>query len=223
MIEKICVCGKKFLVKPYRKDTAQWCSCECRFRSSDQKIKCFVCDNLFIRKNWELKEFGKFKSNRYCGRECFERRSPPVLVSCAGCGKKFSIYPSRAKYYIEYYCDNDCRLKHGVVGRLTDHKIERNRYQKFVRSLRHTRLYYAWRKKCLERDNYTCSCCDSDKKITVHHKKSMLEFVRKYGFNKELIEKDRSFFDMRNGQTLCRSCHFKEHKTNVKGNINRKN
>ena len=178
---------------------------------------------MFTRKNWELKEFGKTKSNRYCGRECFERRSPPIPVKCAGCGKGFSIYSSRAKYYIEYYCDNDCRLKYGVVGRLTGGKIERNRYQKFIRSLRHTRLYYAWRKRCLERDDYKCRGCRSDEKITVHHKKSVLDFVRKYGFDKESIEKDRSFFDIRNGQTLCRRCHFKEHKNNAKSDINRNN
>ncbi len=223
MIQKVCLmCNEEFLVKPYRADTAIWCSTKCRYTYSDKRVECHVCGTEFVRKNWETRGYGRTKDNLYCSRECFESRSPKVSVNCSGCGKSFEIYQSRANYYSEYYCNNECRLKYGIIGRLTDATIPKNRYQKFIRSIRHTAKYYSWRKGCLERDSFSCQECGDDKGITVHHKMSMLQFVQKYGLNKDKIEKDKSFFDTNNGRTLCRACHFREHKS-AKGKVDRSN
>ncbi len=118
MIKKYCLtCNCEFMIKPYRDKVAKWCSNKCRSTYSNQKASCFVCKKEFIRKTWE---FNKAKNHVYCSRKCFEARSPLVEVKCSGCQKVFKIYQSRASYYIKYYCDNVCRLKHGCIGRLTD-------------------------------------------------------------------------------------------------------
>ena len=55
-----------------------------------------------------------------------------------------------------------------------------------------------WKKKCLERDNFTCKECFTTSYLVVHHIKGFHEYP-------ELR------FDIGNGITLCRSCHGKLH------------
>ena len=68
-----------------------------------------------------------------------------------------------------------------------------------ARILRSSREYKQWRKKCFERDKYTCQKCGFNGNkgyITVHHIKSVHK-------NINLI------FNMKNGITLCEKCHSK--------------
>ena len=65
-------------------------------------------------------------------------------------------------------------------------------------NLRDSMDYILFRKSVLLRDNYTCKICGSNKKLNVHHIKSFL-----------LFPKQR--LNIKNGITLCQSCHIKEH------------
>jgi 5-methylcytosine-specific restriction endonuclease McrA len=70
------------------------------------------------------------------------------------------------------------------------------------RKLRRTKKYDKWRKAVYKRDNWTCQRCGKrvrSKDIIAHH---IMEF-RKY-------EKLR--YEVKNGITVCRSCHLLIHK-----------
>lgn len=67
-----------------------------------------------------------------------------------------------------------------------------------VQELRKTRQYQQWRKGVLERDNYTCVACRSDKTLHVHH-------VLPWAFY--AAERLKAT----NGITLCRACHYTTH------------
>lgn len=59
--------------------------------------------------------------------------------------------------------------------------------------------YVMWRSRVNERDNYKCQCCGSSSEIESHHKD---------GWN-WCVERR---FDLDNGVTLCKLCHFNFHK-----------
>jgi len=204
-------CNKELYVPFFKKETSKFCSNKCRkeFLDNSKELICPICNKKFIREKWKIN-----KSNIiYCSKECFLKRSPKVKMECCGCKKEILVYPSRIRYYSKIYCSNECRLKYGCIRRLTTSVNFNKNYQKFVRSIRHSSLYYDWRNRCLERDGYKCCECFSDKSITVHHKnKTMYDFVHEYGFNKQKIIKDKDFYDDNNGESLCRKCHFKFHK-----------
>ena len=77
-------------------------------------------------------------------------------------------------------------------------------------------MYTDLRSRCLERDNHRCCKCFSDKDITVHHKnKTMYDFVKRHGFDRNKITKDKDFYNDENGESLCRRCHFESHKKSI--------
>jgi 5-methylcytosine-specific restriction endonuclease McrA len=211
MENKDCtVCGRNYPVKRYLFEKSKFCSKECRattYKYSDVEIICKNCNKPFVRKKHESK---LSKKGSYCSPECYESRSPPQMVKCQ-CGIEFLAYQSRIKYYNKLYCSDECKHKFQLTGSLTALPVERNRYQKFVAQLRHTARYFLWKKACLERDRFVCSSCPNIDGLTVHHKISVMDFVKRHGLNRDKIEADVDFFDPTNGVTLCRSCHFSKH------------
>lgn len=61
--------------------------------------------------------------------------------------------------------------------------------------IRMTFEYDKWRKRVLERDNYTCQFCGTKQRLEVDHIKPVSLF-------KELI------YEINNGRTLCHNCHI---------------
>lgn len=67
------------------------------------------------------------------------------------------------------------------------------------KSGRNSQGYKCFRKRVLERDGYTCRHCGSTKDLHVHH-------ILPYAYYPE----ERINID--NGITLCKTCHYKEHR-----------
>lgn len=208
---KICnYCNKEFIVNNYRAKTAKYCSKKCvaaKNKATHLTIHCAKCEKEFIRESWKSRSSSK---GQYCSRECYESRSPQQTIKCQ-CGVTFQAYQSRLSYYSQVYCSRKCYMQYGFQGRLTDHEIELDQYEIFTRSLRSTVKYLLWAKSCRERDRNECVNCLSKDSLTVHHKQGVVNFIQKYGFDKEAIEQDKLWLDLSNGETLCRSCHLKEH------------
>lgn len=208
--EIICqTCGDRFLVGNWRKSTAKFCSKQCHNDRSVYYLECSKCGKQFRRTEWQK----SFYKGSYCSKQCYENREDEIIVSCDGCKTDVRIFPCQQKYYDKHYCSNKCRIKFGPIGKLTDTDIIDSNYYRFVRKVRHCERYYAWRNQVRESENYKCAKCNATKYLTVHHKGvSMYEFVKKHGFDLESIYADPKFFDVKNGQLLCRGCHAKEHR-----------
>ena len=68
--------------------------------------------------------------------------------------------------------------------------------------LRQTSEYKLWRKKCFQRDNYSCQDCGlSECYLNVHH---IIPFSL-------LVDTNQNLFNLENGITLCKLCHKKRH------------
>lgn len=93
MVTKMCPrCGKAFRVNPGTADRYNYCSLACR-HASVRHVACKRCGRIFTVHG--RKEF-------YCSEEC---RRPPVMQTCATCGKEFRIVPSDAN---RQFCSFGC-------------------------------------------------------------------------------------------------------------------
>jgi hypothetical protein len=83
--------------------------------------------------------------------------------------------------------------------------------------IRHCFEYRQWISDCFTRDNFTCQkCLIRGGYLHCHHLKSFAEIVKEY--NLKSIEEARNCIEMwnlNNGRTLCRGCHYKIHKENA--------
>jgi len=66
-----------------------------------------------------------------------------------------------------------------------------------------TLKYKKWRSFVLERDNYTCTDCNSTSNLHVHH-------IKYWSTHPELR------YDVDNGVVLCKECHYKVHRKDSK-------
>lgn len=209
---KVCKqCKKEYKIPKYRETESNYCSKECR--QEGKKVKtikntCLKCGKEFELKNYQINVSHKGK---YCSQQCYyDSHKQPENIVCE-CGKTFKAYASRISYYNKIYCSRKCYLKYGYVSRLTDKiPIASSEYEIFARSLRSTAKYLHWKKECLVRDNFQCKCGEK-KRVTVHHKVSILDFIIKHGLDRDKIEADPLFYNIDNGVTKCKSCHLKEH------------
>ena len=123
--------------------------------------------------------------------------------------KKFEIpVPTRSELLNTYYNEKGGREKAREIASLMENRIKSSCRQRgipieefdgFVKSendlARTSWEYDEWRKKVLERDDYTCQCCGNrGGNLHVHHK---------YNFSKYINLR----YDIDNGMTLCERCH----------------
>jgi len=94
-------------------------------------------------------------------------------------------------------------------------------------SLRHCKKYEIWRKAVFERDNYTCQLCKKvGGELEAHHIRPfsiiLEEFLKKYSQFSPVEDKEilfelgityKPFWDINNGITLCRECHYNNYTT----------
>jgi len=149
---------------------------------------CLVCKQDF-------KPFGEYKTRiqKYCSKDCWNKRSPPAIKNCLICNKLFSTYEKKTKFY----CSNKCRNKSYSI-RFTGSKSHLWKGGKTIISIlmRKNASYRNWRKAVMERDGYKCVLCGKhDKHLESDHIKPVSE-------RPDLI------YEINNGRTLCRTCHL---------------
>lgn len=103
-------CGKTFKVPPSRKETARFCSRECKYRFDRDVIEltCLECDEAYLvyRSRSEISKF--------CSLECrityIKKHKNPlydrVIVHCDHCKKPYDV--QRHKVETTHYCSREC-------------------------------------------------------------------------------------------------------------------
>lgn len=109
-------CGKEFKVKPYKKDTAKFCSKECHGKYKKGKRKgewvtkiCPSCGKEF--------ETLKSKEKKYCSQQCNKDRNENYInYNCGCCGKEMRIKKSNYQKLLDgkqktITCSYECAWK----------------------------------------------------------------------------------------------------------------
>lgn len=143
------------------------------------------------------------KVTKYCSRRCSGRatgrgRIPwnrtNIYVSCKVCELKFRVTLTTKR--LRRTCSKACykiyrqnfrveQASNWQGGKVAKNRLIRGRIE-----------YKDWRKSVFERDDYTCQQCNKrGVYLNAHHVKPFSKFP-------ELR------FDVSNGQTLCRDCHY---------------
>ena len=110
-----------------------------------------------------------------------------VILKCKQCRKEFEVKNYRKDEAM--FCSRECAYKYRDSNLSTENeKIRRNKD------------YKIWRELVFERDNWTCQkCLERGFELNAHH-------IENFSDNKDLR------FNIDNGITLCRECHYKFHK-----------
>jgi hypothetical protein len=121
-------------------------------------------------------------------------------VECAcGCGELLNKYDKKGRR--RYYITGHCGKGHFTTERVSG--ANNNNWKGGItgenEKIRRSDKYNKWRDDIYKRDNYKCQICGSKKDIVAHHIKEFAEYP-------ELR------FDINNGITVCRSCHYKIHR-----------
>ena len=82
------------------------------------------------------------------------------------------------------------------------------------KQIRYTTEYHKWRDTCYKRDNYTCQNCNNKGRyLHCHHKKYISTIQKEYNIkNLDEALKCQELWDINNGITLCKKCHYELHK-----------
>ena len=214
MTTKKCkMCGswfeKKATTSIKRWALQEYCSPKCHYDIGRKKIECKNCGKIFDRRNCEgvrkfcckkcRIEYRKSHDEEYMGFKKGHKwhGSKPWL------GKKFSeqhknniskankgnpnLIKANIKTAINHQGENHWNWKGGVTEEL--------------QKIRHSKEYDNWRFAVYARDKFCCRECEKKcnaKEIVAHHIKSFKDFPKLR-------------FEVKNGVTLCRSCHKIEH------------
>jgi len=189
-IKRSCAnCNKEFSV---RKKTTKYCSKSCASKKNGYQ--------LGHKLSFEsLEKMSKTKT-----------KIQLQLANCKRCGKLFSFKSSESN---GIFCSKKCVDKYGPRTGIPPSEEARKRLSKKYkgsgnpywkggvsfkkRRTQEYRKYREWHKTILERDDYICVLCGSDKDIEVDHIKPFALFPK-------------LMLELSNGQVLCKKCHKKK-------------
>jgi len=194
-------CKKKFEPKN-RNYKQKFCSWSCYLssieknggnRKRNRKISvCNICGKKF--------EHWAGRNAKYCSRECWAKRNPPVLFYCLNCGKEFWDYKINRENNV--FCSNSCANSFNQRGDKC--KFWKGGKTPLSKILRSRTEYLNWRTEVFKRDDYTCQDCGvksgNGKKVYLqaHHIKEFSKYPEK-------------MYEISNGITLCKNCHLLRH------------
>jgi hypothetical protein len=122
---------------------------------------------------------------------------------CVVCQKKYEV-SRRKREEKRRFCSHVCRGFYfsGKMNGNWKGESGKNRNHNERQRIIEGREYKTWRKKVVDRDGWKCIICESRKNLVAHH-------IKCYWGYQDLR------FDLKNGITLCRSCHTNVHLNKV--------
>jgi 5-methylcytosine-specific restriction endonuclease McrA len=147
---------------------------------------------------------------QYCSNKCqWASLKTNKPLNCLHCGNKFYVSRSQEKARNRGCCSKKCRERHYAKRGEQSH-FWRGGVSSEDRRIRYSARMKEWRLAVFERDGYKCQNCGAqggdgtDVKLHAHH-------VKEFAHYPELR------FEVDNGLTLCRTCHYGTHHAHKRG------
>lgn len=171
MIKKFCLtCGNVFNVSENRRNSAKFCSRECKHTFSRTNKKCLFCGKPFKTPN--------HLNRKYCSHKCATKdKRNRIFKICGICGKRYEVqrYAKNSRY-----CGIDCRNKgisKSLAGRFSG-KENPNYKGRIIKTCKYcNKLFevYPYRKNTANYCSISCSKFDTSDKT----RKKIAESVKK--------------------------------------------
>jgi 5-methylcytosine-specific restriction endonuclease McrA len=191
----------------------RFCSRACSFHSLEVKPSkprtgvvrpCAQCGVDFYARPALIK-----LGNRFCSKACYDKsKRRNQSLNCAVCNKAFYVAPSQQRLRNRKCCSVKCRAT------LYAPRGERSPFWQGGISSENRRIRYSarmkdWRTEVFKRDNYTCQVCGArngnGKSVHLH-----AHHIKQFAYFPELR------FEVANGVTLCKECHYQVEHENRK-------
>ena len=195
-------CDKEISLKKsqFERANLHFCNVECKHNynrqngfwgkqphnyQGDKEVICVNCGKDFTVSSGQYNDSIKFRKGNFC---CSRK--------CVGAwNKQNSSGENSARFGVE-----------GLSGELNP--AWKGGITPFIKAVRLCGEYYRWKTKCLERDKYKCSVCESNTNLEVHHKKRLTDIINYHNIkNMKEAKMNKELWDTSNGQVLCKECH----------------
>jgi 5-methylcytosine-specific restriction endonuclease McrA len=221
-------CRKEFNVFPYiiKKGKGKFCSVECclEWKRKNRVItKCLNC-------NKEIKIFpsrAKDGKGKFCSKNCYAEWQSKnrvgnksygwgggkVKKECVICRKEFFITPSIKDKRLT--CSRKCLgIWHSRNIRCERVGTWKGGINPLIVQTRGCYKYRQWRSDVFTRDGFTCQKCGlKGTRLQAHHIKSFASIIEEYNIKTfEEAEGCDKLWDINNGITLCKECHYENYK-----------
>jgi 5-methylcytosine-specific restriction endonuclease McrA len=178
---------------------------------------CKICEKPLYRRPSDLLKY-KEVCCVGCRSELYKRRTPsPNLVLGREKGTnhlsgipKTQTHKNKMKGIMSKWCnDNLDKVKErGKKIRGENHYLWKGGTTILNQSIRRMTECIYWQRAVKKRDG-KCMKCGKEKQLEAHHKKSLKEIIKEYNItNRDEARKCENLWDLNNGITLCRKCHY---------------
>lgn len=178
-------CGEQFKIKPYRKDTAQFCSKRCQntFYQENHR-ETLVCNEC--EKEYDVRA-SIAENSQFCSRECKRQsqigtfsgvenprwKGGPKTISCEVCGVNYEI--KQAKADTSRFCSYECKYisqQQEMRGRGNPHW--KGGFYDIASIVRSLLGGVAWDRLAKQARESKCACCgtvesENQRAYHVHH------------------------------------------------------
>ena len=157
--------------------------------------KCSVCYRCFLKTTEEFRaEMKILTGEEYTLLSEYEKDNVHVKVKHNICGNEYKVTPS---HFLQGKRCPNCAIRYGEKNNKYNPNLTDE--DRIKRRISAGESIVKWRNDVYERDNYTCQCCKIRGGVLhAHH-------LNGYHWYKE------GRFDVDNGVTLCKTCHFDFH------------
>jgi hypothetical protein len=180
--------------------------------------KCDICNKSLYRRPYELKKCKSFCC-KDCRSELYKKREPSQNLKLGrqkGTNHlngipKSQTYKAKMKIKISKWCkENPDKVKaRGEKVRGENHYNWNGGSTKLNKSIRMMTEYRKWQKAIKKRDG-NCQHCGSKTELEVHHVIPLAMLFEKHKITDREGARDCSeLWNIKNGLTLCRKCHYK--------------
>ena len=159
------------------------------------KHNCGFCGTEFLRQQCRTDPRNRLFCSHTCHIQDMKKRA--FRLQCIICSKTFFCQPIQVKLRDRKTCSRACQ------SALQTKRAEQSRIDNpptqgaLNRRIRYSKKMKDWREAVFKRDNYTCQFCK------VRGGYLQADHIKPFALYPDLR------FDLDNGRTLCRPCHYK--------------
>jgi len=184
----------------------------------------YDCDHCGIEVIKYKSTYEKSKGKHYCGKDCYwaynrgknHYKYAASNIQCDYCEEPIEVNQWLMNNFEHHFCNRKCQSKYmrkfGPSGE--NSCMWKGGRTPLYECIRGSAQYLEWRKGVYQRDKYKCVKCGdtTSGNLNAHHIKEFIKIMLNNNISTleealECIE----FWDLDNGETLCVSCHKKEH------------